>query len=425
MFRLTRAQVQPIGVDLGGDSVRMLQLEVVDGGLAVVAAARQAMPDELRDAPLDARLAVAAGMVKAMLRENAFRGRSAVLALPREMVRVKNLRLPATPATDMPAAVAAEAAASFAFEPEATQLRYLPAGEVRQAGEARQEVIAFAAAHDDIDAFVERFHRAGVVVQSLDVQPCAAYRSIERFIRRREDERDVQVLLDIGCEQALVVIGRGRDVTFVKSIDIGGRKLQEAVARKLGLTVPEARALRRRLCETADAPSSPDPVRQAVQDAERTLVEDLAREVGLCLRYYSVTFRGSRPTRMRLIGGEASGGSIAATLGAALPVPVEAGRPLYSVNTSAMKPTDRRGSMAEWAVALGLALRATTQHFGARDGRPRTTDAPPAQPVTVLLEGNAPRPTATPTTINDREPAMDNMPADFSVRPLARGAADA
>ena len=50
MFRLTRAQVQPIGIDLGSDSIKMLQLEVVDNALSVVAAARQSMPTEVREA---------------------------------------------------------------------------------------------------------------------------------------------------------------------------------------------------------------------------------------------------------------------------------------------------------------------------------------------------------------------------------------
>ena len=46
MIRLTRAQVQPIGLDIGHDSVKLLQLEVVGETLSVTAAARHALPDE-------------------------------------------------------------------------------------------------------------------------------------------------------------------------------------------------------------------------------------------------------------------------------------------------------------------------------------------------------------------------------------------
>jgi type IV pilus assembly protein PilM len=376
MFRLTRSQVLPIGVDLGSDSVKMLQLEAVDGGLSVVAAARQAMPEDARTAGPDRRLAAAADLVRQMLRQGGFVGRQVVLALPREMVHVKNLRMPPIPAAELSAAVDFEARNVFSFDTTAARIGYLSAGEVRQGSESRQEVIVLAATNEDLDGLVERFHNSGAIVASLDVEACALYRGIERFIRRREDEQDVHVLVDIGVRQTLVVIGRGRDVSFVKTIDKGGEQLHEAVARKLGLSADEARTLRRRLAETPDAPGTRDPVRQAVFDATRGVVEDLGREIALCLRYYSVTFRGSRPSRMRLVGGEACDPVVVALLNAAVPMSVEAGRPLHSVNISRMKPTDRRGNLSEWAVALGLALRTTTQRFGARDGRPREAGDP-------------------------------------------------
>jgi hypothetical protein len=109
-------------------------------------------------------------------------------------------------------------------------------------------------------------------------------------------------------------------------------------------------------------------------------MEELGREISLCLRYYSVTFRGHRPTKLRLVGGEACDPQLQSLLNSALVIPVEIGRPLYSVNTSRMKPSDRRGAMCEWALALGLSLRTTQNHFGPRDGRPRDPSSP-------ILEG--------------------------------------
>ena len=413
MFRLTRAQVQPIGVDLGTDSIKMLQLEIVDGNLSVIAAARTAMPDEVRGAPLEGRLAVAAGLVKVMLRQNPFVGRNVVLALPREAVHVKNLRMASLPTTELPAAISAEAKNLFPIDINTAQVRHLLAGEVRQGSEARQEVIVLAASNDAVDSFVERFHSSGAVIQSLDVEPCALYRSIERFIRRQDDEQDVNVLIDIGAQQTLVVIGRSRSVCFVKSIDIGGDQLNEVVAKKLGLDLSDSRTLRRRLGDAGGTTDARDPVRQAVHDVERSVIEDLIREIGLCLRYYSVTFRGSRPTRVRLTGGEATDPSILSLMNAALPMSVEAARPLHSVNISRMKSSDRRGSLSEWSVALGLSLKATTQRFGPRDGKPRSV---PAQVVT-LAPSIAP---ATAQSLATFEQAMVAAPI-ITATPLTRG----
>jgi type IV pilus assembly protein PilM len=232
-----------------------------------------------------------------------------------------------------------------------------------------------------VSDFLEQLHRCGVVVSSLDFEPAALYRSVERFIRRKADEQEVNVLVDVGTRGTQVVIGRGREISFYKPIELGGQQLQEAVARKLGISQEETRALRRRLIDSGDAVvdvNAPrrDPVRQAVYDATRSTIEEIAREISLCLRYYSVTFRGQRPAELRLTGGEACDPNVTAMLRAALPVPVEAARPLFSVDTTRMKASDHRGNLSEWAVALGLGLKQVQQTFGPRNGKRRDPNAP-------------------------------------------------
>jgi type IV pilus assembly protein PilM len=373
MFRLTRSQVLPIGIDIGHDSVKMLQLEVVGDSLTVTAAAKGALPAEVRSKPA-LRLQAATTLIRQMLRQHPFRGRGVVAALPREIVHAKNLRLPPMPASELAAVVQFEARNIFPFDTDNATVHFLPAGEVRQGNELRQEIILLAARSDEINQFVEQLHQAGCLIESLDVEPCALYRSLERFIRRKEDETDVHVIVDVGVRRSQVVIGRGREISFTKPIEIGGFHFHEAVSKKLGITFEEAEALRRRLVdstEPVDPAARRDPVRQAVFDATRSPIEELGREISLCLRYYSVTFRGQRPSRLRLVGGEAWDPQLQSLLNAALVIPVEIGKPLYSVNTSKMRATDRRGSMCEWALALGLGLKTTDRHFGARDGKPR------------------------------------------------------
>lgn len=375
MIRLTRAHLQPIGIDIGQDSIRMMQLETVGNTLSVVAAARQAFPPEVRDRS-DLRLPLAVEMIRQMRRQNGFKGRRAVLSLPREILHSKNLRLPPMPAAELSAAVQFEARNIFTFDSEQALIHVLPAGDVRQGTDIKQEVIVLAARHDEINAFLERIHCCGLEVQSLDTEPLALYRTIDRFIRRREDEQEVHVLVDVGWHRSNVLIGKGREITFFKPMDIGGRQLHEAVSRKLDISVDEAKALRRRLAENADPSAPKDPVRQAVVDATRPAMEELAREISMCLRYYSVTFRGHRPSRVRLTGGESCDGLLQGVLHSALTIPVEIGRPLYSVDTSRMRSADRRGTMCEWALAFGLSLRMTSGTFAPRDGKPRDPNAP-------------------------------------------------
>ena len=370
MLKMT--DIQPIGMDIGHDSVRMLQLDAKGNTLTACSAAarRLQIADGAAGNKGEQSLAAAMNVAADMLKDGGFIGRSVAVALPREIVHIKNLRLPMIPVAELPAAIAFEARNIFPFDTDTAHIEFLHAGEVRQGSDARQEVIVLAAKHADVDAFVERLDRIGLRVASLDAEPCAIYRSLERFIRRRDDEQEVNVILDMGLRRTQVLIGRGREISFFKPIDIGGHRLNDAVSKRLNITLEEARSLRWRLAESdgGNVAEAQDAVRQAVFHAVRGPLEELGREVSLCLRYHSVTFRGPGPARVRLAGGEAHDPHTAQVLRSILSIPVEAAQPLYNVDGLAMKPPD-----SEWATALGLALKKTTGRFAAKDGRPRAT----------------------------------------------------
>src|SRR4051794_6556979 len=148
MIRLTRSQLQPIGLDIGSDSIKMLQTEAFGQTLRVVAAAKQSMPPEAREKP-ELRIPLAIELVRQMFRHGGFSGRRVVAALPREAVFAKNLRMPLIPQHELAAAVRFEAKNIFPFDTTAANVQIMPAGEVRQGIDVRQEVIVLAAKHED------------------------------------------------------------------------------------------------------------------------------------------------------------------------------------------------------------------------------------------------------------------------------------
>jgi type IV pilus assembly protein PilM len=410
MFRLNRLQVQPIGVDIGHDSVKMLQLEVREDKLVVRSSARQMLEASAPagSSPAELISAQTAQAIKDMLSSGDFAGRSAVVALPRHIVHVKNLRLPPVPPGELASVIDFEARGVFPFDTQEARVEFLVAGEVRQGTDVRQEVVVLAARDADIDRFVEQLHRTGLVIDSLDVEPCALYRTVDRFVRRREDEQEVHVIVDVGTRCTQVMIGKGRDVSFFKAIEIGGADFNMAVSRKLSITPAEARALRRRLQEQNDAGGS-DTVRLAVTDATRSVMESLTREISLCLRYHSVTFRGQRPLKVRVSGGEGGDQQLLAILHSVLAIPVEPARPMFSVDCSAMRGFDRRKPSGDWTVAMGLALKRTAGRFAPMDGTPRSA----AQPAPVQAPAPAAAIPAAPV-IPDT-PAISTMPANMAV----------
>src|SRR5205823_4246736 len=85
-----------------------------------------------------------------------------------------------------------------------------------------------------------------------------------------------------------------------------------------------------------------DEVQQAVYDATRNLLEEIASQIQLCLRYFAVTFRGHRPQKIVLSGGESFNTDVQNVLTKLLSLPVE------------------RSSINAWTTAIGLALKKTS-----------------------------------------------------------------
>ena len=54
MIKLGKANVQPIGMDIGYDSIKLLQLETAGDALAVHCAASMPVPAEMRGDPMKA-----------------------------------------------------------------------------------------------------------------------------------------------------------------------------------------------------------------------------------------------------------------------------------------------------------------------------------------------------------------------------------
>jgi len=363
----------PIGLDIGTDSVKMLQMHRSGSSVSVVACGQYHLPKGVEASSPDYRGHVAAG-IRELLRQSDFRGRRVVSALPSSQLSIKNVRVAPMREEEKASALRNEAAERFNFPVDHDRLRWIEAGSVRQGAEVRDEVILLAAPVEVIENHLAILDDSGLVPEHIEAEPVSLFRVYQHFLRRRADEDAVTVSADIGRSATRVTVARGRKIVFIKRIDIGGSRLTDAVAKQLNLSHEEAYDLRVRLMRESDAAagrrrkddkadeSAADrtSVDWTLQDAMRGAVEELAREVALCLRYCSVTFRGLRPERVILTGGEAYDPALVELLSKSLGVPCEVGRPLRDIDVERMNVApNRRAALAEWAVCAGLALRET------------------------------------------------------------------
>ena len=353
----------PIGIDLGSRMIRLCQLDHRGTGLAVTAAAACALPPEITPAHADYHKIVTDNILK-LVGGGGFVGQNVVTCLPAEMIHYKNLRLPKMPPDELASAVSWEASERLSHKKQQVITQFYDAGEVRQGEDLREEVILMAASSPYIEAHVDALSQCGFRVNALDAIPGALARVLLHDQQDNLAEKSVtRVAVDIGWSSSKVLILHGRRIVFFKVLDIGGRRLDHAVAEHLGVSESEAREVRRRHehqepGEDAARAASDDRVERTLHDAIRPLTGELAREIGLCLRYYSVTFRGPRPDHATLFGGEAGYGPLVSMISEGAGIKFILGDPLKPFDCSAVQNVYRESpDRSSWAVAAGLALR--------------------------------------------------------------------
>lgn len=353
---LMKSKSQPIGLDIGHSVVKMIQLNR-DGQTVRVEAAEEETLDRLLEPGSEKWRQHVSGLIRDMYDRGGFRGHEVTSCLPGDMLKIKSLRLDSGWAETVDETMQTEVARRFGLDPNQDEIRYLAAGNAYQGQEVKSEIIFFGIERKQLERHIALIEQAGLIPVSLDTVPCALFRCFKTTLRRREDKDMVSVFVDLGSRFTTVIIGRGREIAFVKQIPIAGDELNEQVSSRLGIPIDEAVALRDRLRNAHVEHVDPE-TRRAVLDAMSSSIESLAHEISLCFRYYAVTFRGQRPTEAAFAGGEAYESALIDSLHKHLGVTIRVAEPLRGFDLSGAN-FDRRPNpqMCEWAIAVGSALK--------------------------------------------------------------------
>lgn len=340
----------PIGVDLGSRCVKLVQLSADRSHL--IESARWDLPScddakEKNQANHDAALVDALRQARQGRR---FHGNEAVLCLGSHDLIVQNLRVPKSEGPELERLVHKEAAGRLPFAIAESEIRYVEAADVRQGDMTLREVLLIACHRPRLERLLDITEKAGMQPVSIDIQPAALIRSYAGQFRRDEDRRQRSVLVHVGYGSTAVIIAQGQDALFIKYVELGGKQMDDAVARHLNMPQSEAAALRRHNGDRRADQQDPE-VTRSVRTAARAVVEQLCQEVSMCIRYHSVTFRGQPLARLVLGGGEANEW-LCSQLQERLDLPIHLGEPLRTFQ--GQLPANRHSM---WDVAAGLALR--------------------------------------------------------------------
>jgi type IV pilus assembly protein PilM len=342
-------RVSPIGVDIGSRCVKLVQFSA--DHLRLVESARIELPGESEaGAAPDQHVERCAEAIRRAREGREFHGRHAVLSLNGRQLFLQNVRVPKGEPQAIDRAVQQEAAGRIPFPVAEAEIRYVEAADIRQGDQVLREVILMACHRPVLERALETIERAGLQPVAVDVEPAAVLRIYNAQFRRDEDRQIRSLIVHIGHASTLALIAQDSELLFVKYLDIGGKQFDEAVARSLKMDIADAAALRRHNGDRRSDRQDPE-ITRSIQVGIRPIVDRLANELAMCVRYHSVTFRGQPLERLVLGGGEATL-ALLESLNQRLGLKCELSDPLRAHASSGT-----RGRAGQWDVAAGLAMR--------------------------------------------------------------------
>jgi type IV pilus assembly protein PilM len=380
-------RVSPIAVDIGTDTLKLLQVEPKDGQQRLIAAASETIPEEVRGKSADRDAFVAEALKK--LLADGFKGRQVVTCLPSSHMAVQHIRVGKMTTDELAKALPFEAAGKLPFDSHRAVLRHTVAGEVYQQQETKQEIILMAAPRDAVDRHLALLSRAKLEVVGIHVEPTALIECFAHLSRRKGDENISTLFIDMGAAATHVVIAHGKNLAFAKHIPVGGDTFNRKVAEALKVDITTARDLRVRAAQNAQVgrlpagvlaisgaaeghplgrtgiASAPDAeALEKIAKATADPLDHLITELRLCIRYYESIYPtrtdggASAVNRVIFIGGESRYVSICQAIAQKLGLPATLGDPLARlVKDNASKSTvDLRQPQPGWAIAAGLAV---------------------------------------------------------------------
>jgi type IV pilus assembly protein PilM len=222
-------------------------------------------------------------------------------------------RLPDMPDEELAEAVRWEAADRLGLDRQSVEADCIRTGAVAEGG--RNEVLIVATPTEVIERRLDAVMSAGLRPMAVDTHFGAVARLFSRHHRREADQSSIRAVIEVGDTSTTLMVLHGDRIALCRNLDIGGYHMDARVSEHLGLELDAAADLRSARLQSGmkTGLSGIDPsTDRAVHESLRPLLEELARDVLMCLRYYGVTFKGQRPSRLMLTGAEACEPGLAA-----------------------------------------------------------------------------------------------------------------
>jgi len=324
MFGLFKNRAYSIGVDIGDDGLKLVQLGDNGKGVSLIAGSSENLPKGVKPGSGKwQRWAIET--IRQLTSNGDFQGKEVIAAMPSRELFIDHIKMPKTDDSKLEEAVFSRIKQKLPFEPvrENTMMQYIPM--------ENDNVLVMAAERKIIDRHLAIYEKAGLAIKSIGVWPVALANCYTRFFgRRKSDLEAIVILVCIEANCTNVVICRHKNLLFARSISIGLSQL-----------------------------------------GNKKLLNRFVLELTTCRRHFASMYPKAQIERLIFLPGQTVDKEVCVTIAKQLEIPAQVGDCLAAVEITDPRrlgrdseddkgslgtPIDRRNCQINWAIAFGLSL---------------------------------------------------------------------
>lgn len=355
----------PIGLDLGADSVRWIQLGRTDGQTSIVEVGSQPIPQPSTPSDPEGQ-AQLRETLRRIVAEHGLRG-EAVLSLPLEAVTLRVLKMPVLPEAELEQAIRwqIEQSLSPQVSYDDFAVDHLVLEQIGSPWESR--VLVASTPRQLVMSMVDHVHSVGLQPVAVDIDPVAVAACVS--FQHQFQPEETLLLLHLGSSSASLSIVAKQQLAFSRSILTTDHSLTQAVADHLQLSREQAQTLKQthgllsspEVAKTAPSSSDAQDQALAVARALASPLENLLVDMLHAFKGFSYQVTQSqieRFDRVYLSGEGVQLPGLVPWLQARLNTPVELVNPLtlFPLRESAASATPMSEPASQFAIAMGLAV---------------------------------------------------------------------
>jgi type IV pilus assembly protein PilM len=339
-----------VGLDIGSNTVKAIELKPTGKNYRVSAIAVQAVPpDSIVDGSIIDSGAVT-DSVGRLFASKQFKGKDVAASLSGNSVIVKKITLPVMSESELSESIYWEAEQYIPFDIQDVNLDYQIINGARgNDAQGTMEVLLVAAKKDKIADYMNVITQAGRSPVVLDVDAFALQNAYEANYGYASNA--VVALLNAGASAININILAGAQSVFTRDISMGGNAFTEAIQKELSLPFESAEELKKG--DNVDGVNYED-----ARPVLRAMTDNVLLEVEKTFDFFKATASSDHIDRIMLSGGASRVEGFMDSLRERFDTQVELFDPFrqvfFDVNKLGVSP-EEMAPLA--AVAVGLALR--------------------------------------------------------------------